>query len=128
MVRIALFMLHLMSVYFLASAGAMRPVHFSSKSILSGNGRCLFTKAKKLFLFVVSLTIQPSDRNLNLGNKYSEQHFITFSEQSRSSSVHLYVTRISRRFPLLPPACAASDLSFLTSLTNFSTFPSKYRT
>ena len=48
MVCIVLFILHLMSVYFLAIVSAMSLFHFSSKFILSGNGRCLFTNAGHL--------------------------------------------------------------------------------
>ena len=93
-----------MSVYLLTTVGAIRVPHFSSKTTSSGNGRCLFTKTEKRIPSHSGLcTIHPFSRNLNRGNRYSEQNFMTCSETSRLSSVHLYITLSSCRFPSSRP-------------------------
>ena len=111
-------MLHLMSVYFFAIAGAMIRFHSSANVVPLQISICRFTNIDNPFGFVGSCFVHPLFRNLKRGNKYSAVNVITSSEKSTSSSLKqwsvtapcssyfhaLYWPGVISPLPSIPPA------------------------
>ena len=111
-------MLHLMSVYFFAIAGAMIRFHSSANVVPLRIGICHFTNIDNPFGFVGSCFVHPLFRNLKRGNKYSAVNVITSSEKRTSSSLKQYSLRNCALLFLFP--CSLQARSDLTSSLNSS--------